>query len=282
MGIFSFFKKAKETMKQIDEEIKKDNAFQEFVFSIGDSSFEVDKENPYAGTFEDVPLFEMTDPDNDFIKTLLRKPDKEVDYWKFIKHSGTTKMPECYVIFDLETTGLEPHKENITEIAAIKFDYDQPVEYFHTYVNPGKKIRKKITDLTGITDEMVADAPNIDSVLPNFLKFIDKYTLIAHNAQFDTSFILDKMYNAGYKKMGNKVIDTLSLSRKYMRDEDDKRLPSYKLEDLKYEVELPYDICKMNSHNALYDVKVTYFLFTKCKELKEEDDKFKENLAKIR
>lgn len=276
MGIFSFFKKARETMREINEEIKKEDAFKEFVFSIGDDLYEVDEKNPYAGTFKEVPLFKMEEPTEEFLKSLARKPDKEVDYWKFIKHSGTTKDPECYIVFDLETTGLEAHKEAITEIAAIKFDYDEPVEYFHTYVNPKKKIREKITDLTGITNEMVASAPPIEYVLPNFLKFIDKYTLISHNVSFDMSFILDPMYNLGYKKPGNKAIDTLALARRFMKDEDTgKRLSSYKLEDLKYQLGLPLDVYDIKSHNALYDTKVAYFLYKNCRELKDEYYKYK-------
>lgn len=283
MGLFGFLKKVNEKRKEINEEIKRDDAFVDFIFSLEDNSYEIDSENPYAGTFKPISKFEMSEPQEEFINSLKRKPDKDVDYWSFIKRRGTTSLPESYIVFDLETTGLEPHAEGITEIAAIKFDHDEPIEYFHTYVNPGKRISVKIEDLTGITNDIVADAPTIDYVLPNFLKFIDKYTLVAHNASFDMSFILDKMYNAGYKKLGNKSIDTLALSRKYVKDEDtDKRLSSYKLEDLKYELCFPMKIVKMNSHNALYDVKVTYFLYKKCRELKEDDDRFKENLKKIK
>lgn len=276
MGIFAFFKKLNETRKEINEKIKKDDAFVDFLFSLEDDSYEIDTENPYAGTFKPIPKFEMCEPLDEFINSLKRKPDKEVDYWSFIKRRGTTSLPESYIIFDLETTGLEPHAEGITEIAAIKFDHDEPIEYFHTYVNPEKRISVKIEDLTGITNDMVADAPTIDYVLPNFLKFIDKYTLVAHNASFDMSFLLDKMYNAGYKKLGNKSIDTLALARKYIKDEDTgKRLPSYKLEDLKYELCIPWKSVDKKSHNALYDVKVTYFLYKKCLEEKEYNERFK-------
>lgn len=90
------------------------------------------------------------------------------------------------------------------------------------------------------------------------------------------SFILDPMYNLGYKKPGNKAIDTLALARRFMKDEDTgKRLSSYKLEDLKYQLGLPLDVYDIKSHNALYDTKVDYFLYKNCRELKEEYYKYK-------
>jgi DNA polymerase-3 subunit epsilon/DNA polymerase-3 subunit alpha (Gram-positive type) len=268
MGIFDFLFGGKDVVKKAFDAVDKRHAIEDLVSSIEDDSFVFNKKNKYFGTFDTPKKFELHSVGDDFITPLLRPENKELDYWRFIKHSGTTTIPENYVVFDLETTGLEAQHEEIIEIAAIKFEYDIPIEYFHTYVKPTKKIREKITNLTGITNEDVANAPSIDYVLPNFLEFIGRYTLVAHNAKFDMSFILDNMFDLGYKKLGNKALDTLSLARKYIKD-----VPNYKLETLKEE------LCffDLSSHDALSDAKMTFFVLKECKEkveMKEIDEEY--------
>jgi len=119
-----------------------------------------------------------------------------------------------YIVFDLETTGLNPKTEQITEIGACRIRNGEIVDKFQSFVNPGKHIPDEITKLTGITDEMVADAPYIDSVINDFIKFCGKYpTLVAHNSKFDCSFIdasLEK-FNIVYRY---RQIDTVLLCRK--------------------------------------------------------------------
>ena len=94
-----------------------------------------------------------------------------------------------YIVFDIETTGLSPETEEITEIGAVKLMDGKFVDTFSKLVNPNREIPEKITHLTGITNEMVADAPKIDEILPKFLEFCGNNTVIAHNAKFDVSFI---------------------------------------------------------------------------------------------
>lgn len=212
-----------------------------------------------------------TSLDYEFINSLKRK--KEIEYEKFIKSSNSKLLSDHYIVFDFETTGLDAEFEDIIEIGAIKFEYDNPIEVFKTYVKPTKKIRKKITDITGITNDDVANAPTIEDVLPHFIKFVSNYTLVAHNSKFDMSFLLDKLYKLGYSKPKNKVIDTLSLSKKYIKDIDDNKLKSYSLESLKEELGL----WEIESHTALEDCKACALVFLECKKQIEYENAFLNN-----
>ena len=91
---------------------------------------------------------------------------------------------------DLETTGLNPASEEITEIAAVRVVEGEIRDSFQTYVNPHKPIPAEITELTGISDETVADAPDLDKAVPEFLAWAGEgqYPLVAHNAGFDMGF----------------------------------------------------------------------------------------------
>ena len=97
--------------------------------------------------------------------------------------------------------------------------------------------------------------------MPHFINFIGNYTLVAHNAKFDMSFLLDKLYKLGYSKPKNKVVDTLTLSRKYIKDFDCKKLKSYSLESLKEELGL----WEIESHAALEDCKACALVLLECK-----------------
>ncbi len=119
-----------------------------------------------------------------------------------------------YIVFDLETTGLDPHSEKITEIGACRVRGGKVVDKFQTFVNPQKHIPDNITELTGITDEMVKDAPIIDEAINSFIEFAGNYpTLVAHNARFDCSFI-DAAVNSLGIKFDYRSIDTVPLCKK--------------------------------------------------------------------
>lgn len=98
-------------------------------------------------------------------------------------------FPSNYIVFDIETTGLNPKQDEIIEIGAVKIVNHQVVDTFSELIRPNQKISSFITQLTGITNEMVQEAKDIETVLAEFLLFINDQILIGHNVQFDLSFI---------------------------------------------------------------------------------------------
>lgn len=117
-----------------------------------------------------------------------------------------------FVVFDVETTGLSALTCKLAEIGAVRVCNGKVLEVFNTFVNPEMPISEKITELTGITDEMVADAPKTGEAVRMFLDFIGDRTLVAHNATFDMSFIRKAAEDNGFP-FDNAYIDTLSMSR---------------------------------------------------------------------
>lgn len=223
----------------------------------------INDEEGYLKAFNEIKEYNLDkELDENFIRKITRT--KEVDYEKFMKPQGTTDRPINFIVFDLETTGLSEIKNEIIEIGAIRFEANKPVEKFHTFIKPKKKITARITSINGITNEMVENCPAIEEVLPKFIDFIGENVLIAHNSDFDMKFILNQTYNQGYKKIKNKVIDTLKLSRQKIRRYDyeknrDLKLDSYKLESLKND----FGLWDAGSHNAIDDCKVCAYVYLK-------------------
>ena len=162
-----------------------------------------------------------------------------------------------FVVFDIETTGLEAEKDKITEIGAVKIMGGCVVDTFNTFVNPGIHIPEFITKLTGITDEMVEEAPDIKQALEDFLSFTGELPVIAHNASFDTGFI---KYNAKKlkKRFGNAVIDTLQMSRSLFPE-----LGKHKLNLVAKHLGIKLE----NHHRAVNDAGAAARIFMKCMEI---------------
>lgn len=117
-----------------------------------------------------------------------------------------------YVVLDIETTGLSSINDKITEFGMVKIEHGEIIDTYETFVNPEVHIPDNITQITGITDEMVENAPKIDEVIPKVLEFVGDLPIVAHNANFDIGFI---RYNAkllGYE-LNNVIIDSLQMSR---------------------------------------------------------------------
>ncbi len=160
---------------------------------------------------------------------------------------------EEFIVFDIETTGLSVLNSQIIEIGAVKIKDGEVLERFNEFVNPGVAIPEIITELTGIDDSMVAHADKIDAVLRRFLDFIGDRLLIAHNANFDVSFIRKASRECGYK-FANPYLDTVTLSRFLNAD-----LKSHKLDAVaKY-----YDLGDFNHHRACDDAEMLANIFFK-------------------
>lgn len=129
-----------------------------------------------------------------------------------IVNANDRDLDQTFVVFDIETTGLSPHSDNLTEIGAVKVQNCEIVDSFSTFVNPKMDISYQIQELTRITNEMVKDAPSLEEALPEFLEFAKDSVLVAHNADFDTGFIYQKCQQLGLEYNFEKV-DTLTLAR---------------------------------------------------------------------
>lgn len=156
-----------------------------------------------------------------------------------------------FIVFDIETTGFDHVKDEITEIGAVKIINGEMVESFTTLVKPKQSIPKEVVDITGITDSMVKDAPSIEEVMPDFYKFCDGAILVAYNINFDYKFINHYGLKSGYK-FKNKQIDAMYLARI--------GIPGLKRFTLKDAV-TKLGITLTNAHRAMFDTVATAKLF---------------------
>ena len=164
-----------------------------------------------------------------------------------VEESLPTELTDkTIVVFDFETTGVDYMNHGITEIGAVKMVNGKAVEQFTTLVKPDYRISEENSKITGITEDMVKDAPKITAVMPDFIKFIDGCTLVAHNADFDMKFLKRFAGASGYE-VKNPVIDSLELARQ--------TLPELKHHDL-------HTVCDhfsivFHHHRALSDAYAT-------------------------
>lgn len=113
------------------------------------------------------------------------------------------------MVFDLETTGFSPDKNKIIEIGAVKVVHGEITERFSTFVNPEVPIPYRIEELTSIRDDMVIDAPKIETILPQFMEFCGDAIMVAHNADFDMSFIIKTVRDRESRKSLRSLIRLL-------------------------------------------------------------------------
>lgn len=191
---------------------------------------------------------------NEKIKVLYGVEGYLIDDSKKITYgAGSHTIDSPFVVFDIETTGLDNNKDNITEIGAVKVEGGKIVDKWSTFVNPCRPIPEHITNLTGINDAMVKDAPKIDEILGSFLEFAKDCVLVAHNAAFDVGFMKKAAQRSGLE-FDFCILDTLMLARCMYPN-----LPNFKLDTLTRHLHVILE----NHHRAVDDAKATADVFVK-------------------
>lgn len=132
----------------------------------------------------------------------------------FIGDRMKNLLEETYIVFDTETTGLDPKSGNsMIEIGAVKVKEGRIVDRFDELINPGRPLDAKIVEVTNITDEMLVGKPNEETVVKKFIAWMGDDILVAHNARFDLSFLKMAYFKYSLGNLNSNCIDTLELSR---------------------------------------------------------------------
>ena len=169
-----------------------------------------------------------------------------------------------FCVFDVETTGLSPYKNKIIEIAIVKVSKLKIVDKYCTFINPGRQIPFFITNLTGISDDDVYDAPYFDEVADDIMNFISDHILIAHNLAFDQSFLKTELKNCSREKITNPGVCTVKLARRLYPNLRSKSLSS---------VSSHLRLKNKDAHRAYGDADVTAKVLIKMlKALKEKHE----------
>lgn len=162
----------------------------------------------------------------------------------------TTPLAQTtFVVLDLETTGLSPEHDQITEIGAVKVQGGHVVREVRTLVDPGRSIPAPISALTGITDSMVQGAPSISAVLGPLAAFIDGAVLVAHHADFDLAFLRAAAACDGHEQLYPPTVDTLRLARRLL----DGQLATFDLRTVAEHL----GVAARPTHRALADARTT-------------------------
>ena len=160
-------------------------------------------------------------------------------------------MLKDYVVFDLETTGLSPEKDTMIEIGALKVIQGKVADRFSEFINPHQKLTEQISELTGITDEMLAGARDLQAVVSDFVDFCEDYVVVGHNLGFDYRFtkMAAEKFRLPFEHEG---IDTLKIAKTVHKD-----LPSRSLGALCEH----YGIINSSAHRAYHDALATAHYF---------------------
>lgn len=186
----------------------------------------------------------------------------DIDNKGAVKGNSRQKIDDEIVVFDLETTGLNAQKCEIIEIAAVIMKNGEEISEYHTYIKPNVSIPMEITNLTGITNEMVADARPMEEVIPEFLEYIGNRPLVAHNADFDTGFMRVACERLGIEREFVSI-DTVTLAKCLLP-----QLKKHRLNNLAEHFGLSF-----NHHRALEDTKVLGQITLKLWEMLKNDYK---------
>ena len=198
------------------------------------------------------------------IKVIFGLEANIVDDQVMIAYQATDQMLDdaVFVVFDVETTGLSAVNHQLIQIAASKMQKGNIIDEFDVFINPGHPLSKFTTELTGITDNHVKDAPPIEQTLKDFQEFCDGAILVAHNASFDVGFMNANYERYGLPTISQPVIDTLELARNLY--------PEYKRHGLG-PLTKRFGVALEHHHMANFDAEATgRLLFIFLKEAKEK------------
>ena len=182
------------------------------------------------------------------------------DLKKLVTNVKGQTLSDSFVVFDLETTGFSPVHDAIIEIGAVKVSGGEIVDHYSVFVNPKRPIPLRITELTSIDDAMVAGAEDIETILPEFLAFCEGCSLVAHNAEFDVSFIEANADRLGYEHDFT-VLDTVQMARMLLPG-----LNRFKLNTVCKHLGIKQE----HHHRAVDDARVTAEVFVRFVEMLEE------------
>ncbi|MBR1810755.1 MAG: ribonuclease H-like domain-containing protein [Clostridia bacterium] len=184
-----------------------------------------------------------------------------------LKGMSLLEFPSNFVVLDLETTGRSPYYDSIIEIGALRIRNGKIIDTFSSLVKPPEEVSSFISQLTGITNEMLADAPLPKDIFPHAQAFIGNDIIVGHNINFDINFLYDWFVKILNEPVRNDFIDTLQIARKVLSS-----LPQHRLVDIAKE----FDIKPNGFHRALCDCQTTFDCFCKLGERVSEMGGFNE------
>lgn len=170
------------------------------------------------------------------------------------KGRSCLSFPSQYTVIDVETTGLSPEWDEIIELSAIRYIDGEKTAEFSTLVHPENEIDEYITKLTGITNEMVADAPSISDCIGEYADFLNGDILVGYNVSFDVNFIYDNLYKALGTTLKNDYVDVMRIARKELPE-----LEHHRQRDVAGYFDIKYD----RIHRALDDCETCNSCFLK-------------------
>lgn len=200
-----------------------------------------------------------------------KESEKLEESKKYIRHKGISllSLPDNYIVLDLETTGYNPHFDEIIEVACIRYSGSEKIDSFHSYVQPTPYgddsihyVDDFITKLTGITDDMLVTAPKFKDIANELYDYLGDSVIVGHNVNFDINFLYDNFLKCLGCEFKNDYLDTMRLSRIALPD-----LPHHRLKDLK-----EYFSIDGVQHRALNDCQITHTILSKLLDYIQENN----------
>lgn len=246
----------------IPNDEKDPNNLAQFAYDLGHKAIAVTDHNvlqAYPNMFHAVNSLNKGKEGNERFKVIygteLNVVNDDIDFIHNLKDYSL--LNQEYVVFDTETTGFYVGSDQMIEIGAVKIKGGEVIDRFDEFIDPHRPLPSKITELTSITDEMLAGHDNEEEVTKRFLAWTGELPMVAHNAKFDIGFISAacSKYNLG--EFSNTVLDTMSMARMLHPE-----WPNHKLTTLvrRYKIEWDEDA----HHRADYDAEGQLMLFIKC------------------